>query len=75
MVPGAAALFVVGLAAAGLGEAAAEQVTDGQDDDVQPRPVGPEIVPVVCSAADGTRGDQDGGNGRRIDPKLRRFER
>jgi amidohydrolase family protein len=50
--PAGSGLLVVGLPAPGLGEPAAEQVADSQDDDVQPRPVSPEVIRMVCSRAD-----------------------
>src|SRR5512142_2664427 len=56
-------LSVVGLPAPRLGEPAAYQVTNGQNDDVQPRPIGPEIVPMGCGRPHDGRCDQDRGNG------------
>jgi hypothetical protein len=64
-------VLVVGLLAAGLGEAAADHVADGQDRRVQPGLLGAEAA-VVGLVDDGGR-DQDSGQYRQEGEELRRL--
>src|SRR3954468_13839419 len=66
-------VLVVGLTAAGLGEAAADHVGDRQDRHVQPRLPGAEAAHV--GLVDHAGGDQDAGQHGEKDEELGRLER
>src|SRR3954449_9732389 len=66
-------VLVVGLTAAGLGEAAADHVADGQDRHVQPRLPGAEAA--VVGLVDHAGGDQDAGQHGEEGEELGRLER
>src|SRR5829696_3134303 len=66
-------VLVVGLAAAGLGEAAADHVADGQDRHVQPRLPGAEAA--VVGLVDDAGGDQDAGQHGEEGEELGRLKR
>ena len=63
----------VGLAAAGLGEAAADHVADGEERDEQPRLLGAE--PAGVGLIDDAGGDQHADDGRHVGEELGRLER
>src|SRR3954452_3382247 len=63
----------VGVAAAGLGEAAADHVADRQDRDVEPRLLGAEATGV--GLVDDLGGDQDAGQDGEEGEELGRLER
>ena len=67
------AVLVVGLAAAGLGEAAADHVADGQDRHVQPGLTGAEAA--VVGLVDHAGRDQDADQDDRRRRRTGRFER
>ena len=61
-------------AAAGLGQAAADQVADGQQGDEEPGRVGEEDITATVGVADQQRGDQHSGDCDEVDGELRRLE-
>src|SRR4051794_6687078 len=65
--------LVVGLAAAGLGEAAADHVADGENRHVQPRLPGAEAA--VVGLVDDAGGDEDADHHRDVREELARLER
>src|SRR5215218_3428731 len=67
-----AAVVVVGLAAAGLGQPAGDHVADGQQGDVPPGLVGPEVVEAlaVLAGLDQERGQQDAGEHDHVGDEL-----
>src|SRR5215218_9038801 len=80
LVPGRVAVVavrLVGLARAGLGEAAADHVADGDDGDVEPRLPGNELVGPGggVAALDHRRGDEDADDDGDHRPELGGFER
>jgi hypothetical protein len=62
-------------AAAGLGQAAADQVADRQQRDVVPGLVGEEDIAAAVGVADQERRDQDSGDGDEVDDELGRLNR
>src|SRR6476646_5359854 len=69
-------LFVVGLAAAGLGDPAADHVTDSQNCHVQPYAVGAEriMVGAVTARLRDRAGDQNSGEANDVSDELGRLE-
>jgi len=67
LLPISSVLAVVGLAAAGLGQPAADHVPDGEQGDVQPRLVGAEPVGDRAVVADRLRRDEREDDGEDVD--------
>ena len=63
--------LVVRIPTAGLRNSSAHHVPNGQDHDVEPCAIGPEVVAVVTRASNQVRGDQDTSHRDCVDPKLR----